>query len=167
MFKFEIMSFCPPNLLLITEVSVEDVISSNSGQRSGIIFCPLTSFKLQHHLILSVLPPDRVQTLFSELLDTFLQYTIICLLEYDHRLLTGHHPCSAHLHPTSHHWLSSGNQPHVLCIDKSAFILLCLPPCLFLDLTYMWDHTTFVFPCLVSLSTTPSKSIHVINFDSF
>ena len=98
---------------------------------------PQISHGLHHCLTLCVLPPDRFQTLFSELLDTLRQYTLICLLAYDHRLLTGHHPYSAHLQPTSHRPLSSGNQPFVLCVGKSAFILLCLPPCLFLDFTYM------------------------------
>ena len=42
----------------------------------------------------------------------------------------------------------SGNHQFVLCIHESVSVLLCYFTC-FLDPTYEWDHTVFVFLCLI------------------
>ena len=50
------------------------------------------------------------------------------------------------------------NHSFVFCIYESVFILFCLV----LDSICMWDHMVFVFLWLISLSITPSRSIHVV-----
>ena len=49
--------------------------------------------------------------------------------------------------------LASGNHHTVLCICKHVFSL---------SSAYKWDHTVFVFPCLISPSIMTSRSAHVV-----
>ena len=57
--------------------------------------------------------------------------------------------------------LPSGNHLFVLGIYTSVSVLLCLFICfVFLESTYKWNHTVYVW--LISLSRTPPRSIRVV-----
>ena len=60
------------------------------------------------------------------------------------------------LHPFPLWW-----QP-VLCIYESVCFVLFVRLLCFLDSTYKWNHTLFVFLWLISLSTILSRSLHVV-----
>lgn len=69
---------------------------------------------------------------------------------------------SVYLLTSTHFIYSLFNDQSVLCIHNLGFILFCFFK-KFIS-TYKWDHVVFVFLCLTySLSTMPSKCIHVAN----
>ena len=59
--------------------------------------------------------------------------------------------------------LSTRNHSFVLYVRESvSFFAIFTSLLYFLDSTYLWYYTVFVFLCLSSLSIIPSKSVHVV-----
>ena len=113
------------------------------------------------HNKLSQHPPPYVVTLSFLAVRTFKIYSLSNLQIEQHNIVwltTGTilEVCTFWLtSPTSHTSSPAfGDHQSVLCIHEFRFFLL--------DSTYKWDHTVFVFLCLTHLSTTPSRSIHVV-----